>query len=151
MPPGCSAGVMSNGSGLHSTAWFLADTLFRSDVKIRNNRPFCSSHKAVVVVPVQAFRARLQNCEKRLLASSCLSVRSSVRLYFRPNATTQLPQNGVSLNLVLVYFSKIMLRKLKNRWNLTRIPGALHEDLSTLMVRPRSFLLRIRNVWFFTH
>ena len=41
----------------------------------------------------------LKNSEKRLLASSCLSV--------RPHGTTRLPQQGFSLNLVLDNFSKI--------------------------------------------
>ena len=43
-----------------------------------------------------------QYCEKRLLASSCLSVRISIC----PRGTTQLTPNGFSWNLILDYFSK---------------------------------------------
>jgi len=42
--------------------------------------------------------ARSQNCEKRLLASSCLSV--------RPHGTTRLPLDGFSLNFILMIFRK---------------------------------------------
>jgi hypothetical protein len=44
------------------------------------------------------FRARSQNCERRLLASSGLSV--------GPHATTWLPLDGFQLNLVFEYLSK---------------------------------------------
>ena len=43
--------------------------------------------------------ARSQNFEKRLLASSCLSV--------CPHVTTRLPLDGFSLNLIFKYVSKI--------------------------------------------
>ena len=39
------------------------------------------------------------NCEKQLLASSCLSV--------RPHGTTRLPLDGLSWNLMFCYFSEI--------------------------------------------
>jgi hypothetical protein len=43
-----------------------------------------------------------KNCEKRLLASSCLSARPSVR----SPGKTQLPLDRFSLNLIFEYFSK---------------------------------------------
>jgi hypothetical protein len=49
------------------------------------------------------FWARSQNCEKRLLASSCLSVYLTVR----PHGTSPLPPDACSRNLIFVYFSKI--------------------------------------------
>ena len=49
------------------------------------------------------FYARSQNCEKRLLASICLSVCRSVR----PHGTTRLQREGFSLNLIFEYFPKI--------------------------------------------
>jgi hypothetical protein len=45
------------------------------------------------------FEARSQTCEKRLLVSSCLSV--------RPNSTTRLSSHGFSCNLTFQYFLKI--------------------------------------------
>ena len=48
------------------------------------------------------FLARSQNCEKRLLASSCLSVRPPVS----PHETTRVPLDGFSRNLVFEYYSK---------------------------------------------
>ena len=47
----------------------------------------------------QFYLTRSQNCEKRLLASSCLSV--------RPHGTTRLPLDGFSFNLIFEDFSKI--------------------------------------------
>ena len=47
--------------------------------------------------------ARSQNCEKRLLVASCLSVRPSVC----PHGKTGLPLDGVSWNLMFDYFTKI--------------------------------------------
>jgi hypothetical protein len=44
-----------------------------------------------------------QNCEKRIISSSCPSVYLSVR----PHGTTRLPLDGFSLNLIFGYFSKI--------------------------------------------
>ena len=49
------------------------------------------------------FQAHSQNCDKRLLASSCTSVRPSAS----PNGTTWLPLDGISWNLIFEYFSKV--------------------------------------------
>jgi hypothetical protein len=49
------------------------------------------------------FSARLQNCEKPLLASPCISVCPS----FLPYRTTRHSLDGLSWNLIFEYFSKI--------------------------------------------
>ena len=49
------------------------------------------------------FKARSQNCEKRILASSCLSARKSART----RGTTRFPLDGFSWKLIFEYFSKI--------------------------------------------
>ena len=51
--------------------------------------------------------ARWQNCEKRLLASSCLSVCPSVRPSVRLHGTSQLPPKESSRNFRFEFFSKI--------------------------------------------
>ena len=56
---------------------------------------------------VLTFCVRLQNCEKRLLTSSCLSVRLSVR----PHGTTRLQLDGYLLNLTFEYFPKVCREK----------------------------------------
>ena len=50
-----------------------------------------------------AFRKICKKKKKRLLSSSCLSVRPSVY----PHGTTRLPPDGSSLNLIYGYFAKI--------------------------------------------
>jgi hypothetical protein len=61
---------------------------------------FVSTHRPCYVpVVLRLFRCVRKICEKRLLASSCLSV--------RPHGTTRLPLDGFSWNLVFEYFSKI--------------------------------------------
>ena len=53
------------------------------------------------------FLARSQTCKMRLLASSCLSVRPSVRPPVSPHATTRFPLDGFLWNLIFEGFSKI--------------------------------------------
>jgi len=47
-----------------------------------------------------------QNCAKRLLLSSCLSVGPSVHLSVRPRGTSRLQRNWFSLNLIFQDFEK---------------------------------------------
>ena len=54
-------------------------------------------------VSLLSFCVRLQNCEKRLLTSSCLSVCLSVC----PHGTTRLQLYGFSLNFTFKYFPKV--------------------------------------------
>jgi hypothetical protein len=49
--------------------------------------------------------------------------------------------DGFSWNLIYDYFSKTRLE-----YTQPRITGTLHEDLYTFMIKPPSFLLRIKNV-----
>jgi len=58
-------------------------------------------------VSLLSFCVRLQNCEKRLLTSSCLSVRLSIR----PHGTTRLQLDGYLLNLTSEYFPKVCREK----------------------------------------
>jgi hypothetical protein len=83
-----------------------------------------------------SFYARLQNCEKRLLALSCLSV--------RPHGTTRFPLDGFSWNNISEFFEN-MSRKYKCHKNRTIIKGTLH-DRYTFLIISRSFILRMRNV-----
>jgi len=57
--------------------------------------------KVIVKQSHSCFWAGLQNCEKRLLVKSCLSVCLSVCPSLSPHATTQLPLAGLPENLVL--------------------------------------------------
>jgi hypothetical protein len=77
--------------------------------------------------------ARLQNCEKRLLAS-CPPV--------RPHGITRLPLDRFLLNLVSEYFANICP---KFHENLTRVTGTVHEYQHIFMITSRSVLLRMRN------
>jgi len=82
--------------------------------------------------------ARSQNCEKRVLASSCLSV--------RPHATTRLPLEEFSLSVISGNFSKIcwenssLVKSDKNK-------VTLHEDQYTFSIISCSDLLRMKNIW----
>jgi len=82
-----------------------------------------------------------QNCEKRLLAFSCQSVRPSVRM-------ERLGSHWTDFHEILYeYFSKKKLwRTLKFHYNRTRITGTLHEDQYNFLIISRSVLLRMRNV-----
>jgi len=66
-----------------------------------------------------------------------------------PHGTTLLPLENCSLNKILEYFSKIFEEKLIFFLHLTRITGALHEDLSTFMIISRGIPLRMR-IFFYT-
>ena len=79
---------------------------------------------------------RSQNCEERLLASSCLSVRP----------TTRIPVDIFSLNLIFEYYCENLSKKIKFHENLTRITDTLLEDQYTFLIISLSALLKIRNV-----
>ena len=82
-------------SGNSNDRWRRCDKLFAADGKLVSTYTFNPSYFG-------RFYARWRNCEKRLLASSCLSVRPSIR----PHGT-RLPMGGFSWNLIFAYFSKI--------------------------------------------
>ena len=72
-----------------------------------------------------------QNCEKWLLASSCLSVR--------------MENLGSHWTDIWVLLEKLST-KFKFHWNRTRITDTIHEDRYTYFIISRSVLLRLRNV-----
>jgi len=84
---------------------------------------------------------RSQNYEKRLLASSCLSVCSAVRLH----GTTRLSLDGFNdIRYVRIFHKshekiQVSLKSDKNK-------GILHEDQYTFLIISRSVLLRMRNI-----
>jgi len=79
------------------------------------------------------FRRVRKNYEKRLLASSCLSVR------------VDLPLDGFSLNLVFEDLSKIA-QESQVFLNMTRITGTLHENRCTFLIISRSVRRRMRSI-----
>jgi hypothetical protein len=89
-----------------------------------------------------SFKERSQKCEKRLLASLCLSLRPSVR----PHEITLLPLYVFQLNLMFEIFFENLSRKFRLHSDPTRITGTLHEDVSTFLTIFRWILLRMRNV-----
>ena len=83
-----------------SSVWYYSFLEFKLLLKCGYCR---SSYVSVITILLLAnaykyrfLQARSQNCEKRLLASSCLSV--------CPHATTRLPLDGFSRNLIFEYF-----------------------------------------------
>jgi len=80
-------------------------------------------------------KARLQNREKRLLASSCPS--------FRPHGRTRLLLHEFSWNFISIFRQSVEKIQV---WYLTRITGTIHEDLCTFFIISRPVLLRMRNV-----
>jgi hypothetical protein len=86
-----------------------------------------------------AFRLVQQNCEKRLFASSCLSVCLSA---WNNSATTE---RTVMKSDIWVFFEN-MSRKFKFHWNLIGKMSPLHEDLFAFMIISRWIPSRMRNV-----
>ena len=75
-----------------------------------------------------SLQARSQNWEKRLVASSCLSVRPSAR-----NNTA--PTGRIFVEFNIWAFCVNQSKKIKFHKNLTRITVTLHKDLCTFMIR----------------
>jgi hypothetical protein len=89
------------------------------------------------------FQTRLQNCEKRLLASSCLSFRLSVRSSARKNSA---PTVRIFTIFDIWIFFENLSRKFNFHSNLTKITDTLHEYQHTFLITSHSILLRMRNV-----
>ena len=85
---------------------------------------------------VSSFR-HLRKLRKRLLFSSCLSIRIK---------QLRLSLDGFSWNL-FEHFWKNLLRKLKCHYNLTSKTVTLREDLYTFMTISCRILLRVRKFW----
>ena len=86
------------------------------------------------------FWVLLQNFEKQQLPLCCLSV--------GPLGTTQLPLDGFSCSLIIVFcfFFFYLLTKFKFREYIAGITGTLHDDQYLFLIISRSFLLRMKNV-----
>ena len=89
---------------------------------------------------VVVIEMRSQNCEKLLLALSCLSIHPSDR-------TEQLGSCRTDFHeiLYLSTFRKTVEKKFKFHKNRTRITGPLREDPYTFLIISRSILFRMRN------
>jgi hypothetical protein len=82
----------------------------------------------------------MQNCEKRLLASSCLSLCPSARMEQLGSPWTDL-HSGWCFSIFRKSVEKIQVRSKSDNNN-----GTLHKDLCTFMIISRWILLRMRNV-----
>jgi hypothetical protein len=91
---------------------------------------------------VDAVQARLQNCKKRLLASSCLSVRPPAR---PPARSTSTSTGRIFMKLDIWVFFQTLRRKFKCHLTLTRRTSTLHDGMCVFMICRRT-VLRIRNV-----
>ena len=88
-------------------------------------------------------QASSQNCKKRLLASSHLSVRPSVR---PPAWNNSAPTKRIFIKFDIWIFFENLSPKFKFQYNRTIITGTLHDDQCTFLIISRSFLLRTKNV-----
>jgi len=79
---------------------------------------------------------------KRLSASSCLSVCLSVCPPIWNNSDLT---GKIFVKFYIWLFFNNLSRKFKFHWNLTRLAGALHEDIRTFMITSLSGLLILRN------
>jgi hypothetical protein len=84
------------------------------------------------------FGARFQNCEERLFASSCLSVRLPVQ-------NSSAPTGRIFVKFEVLIFFENPSRKFKCHWNTKRITGTLYKNQVTFFIS-RSVLLKMRNV-----
>jgi len=89
----------------------------------------------IICVSLVAFA----DCEKRQLASSCLSVCPSIR-------NTSVSTEWIFMKFVISVFFDNLLRKFMCYENLTGITGTSFGDQLTLLIISLSFLLRRRNI-----
>ena len=87
------------------------------------------------------YQAHKQNCEKRILASLCLSVRSSIRPSVWKNSASI---GWIFMKLDICGFCTNLLIKFKFHYNPRIISRALHGDQYTFMIKSRSGVLRTR-------
>ena len=81
--------------------------------------------------------AHSQNCEKQLLASSC------VGLFAWNNSA---PTERIFVKFCTWGFFENLSRNFNSHYNMTRITGGLHEGLCIYIIESRSVPLRMRNV-----
>ena len=99
-----------------------------------------TAHRSVVFRTILQLVSRRfsQNCEKRPLPSSCLSVPLSAWIISAPTR--------ILIKCDISDFYENLSRKFKFNLNPTKITSSLHEDALTFMTLSRWFLLTIRNV-----
>jgi hypothetical protein len=91
------------------------------------------------VYPSFIYRHFRKICEKRLLASSCLSVSP---LVWNNLAVTE----RIFMKFDIWLFFENVFRNFKFHYNMTRMTGTLHDDQCTFMVISRWFLLKMEYV-----
>ena len=91
------------------------------------------------LIPV--FRLVRETAKRRLLVSSCLSVRPSVRL---SASNSSAPIGRIFMKFIIWVFLEILSIKPKFHKNRTRTTGTSHEYQTAFIFR--SVLLRMRNV-----
>jgi len=135
---------MKNQSPVHHCSSVVRETLFGGG-EGGNNLVYCVEvgmqnlilNKVFCAFNFRRFRKKL---EKRLLASSCLSVRLSIR-----NEQVGCHMTDFMKFHVRVFFENLSI-KFKFNYNLTTITGTLHADRYIFVIISRSVLLRMRNV-----
>jgi hypothetical protein len=106
--------------------------------EIRSERSVCGN--IIVLYECETwFQVAFQNCEKRLLASSCLSVRlSSWNNWARTGR--------IFMKFDTRVFFENLSKKFMFHYYLISITGTLHEEQYTFLSYLRSILLGMRNV-----
>jgi hypothetical protein len=92
--------------------------------------------------PKYIIRYVCKTAKKRLLASSCLTVRPSVS----PNGTIRLPTDRFSLNLVFGYFSKTVEKIQVSLKSDKYYRHFIWRPLEIFFIKSLSFLLRMRYI-----
>jgi len=72
-----------------------------------------------------AYQEQLKNCEKQILASSCLSVRPSVRPSICRHGNSRLPMNMIFMKFDIWVFFENLSRKYKFHYNRIRLTGTV--------------------------
>jgi len=94
--------------------------ILKAHIKLQTSTLTEKVRRKVISRLIVTLYVHLKNCEKRLWASSCLSV--------CPQGTTPLPVDGFSWNLIFGdFFGNI--GKFKFNWNRPRTKSTLHEVL----------------------
>ena len=86
--------------------------------------------------------AKLRKATVSFVMSVCLSHIPSLRPSTWKNSD---PTEQLFMKSNMWAFFENMLRKFKFQWNLTRVTGAVHEDLCAHMIQSQWILLRMRN------
>ena len=103
------------------------DSLYRA---LQGWHSFLASNSSHHPLSQTHFQARLQNIEKQLLASLCLSIRPLVRM-----EQIWLPLDRFSRNLIFEYFSKtwqktqVTLKSGKSNWHFTWRPMYICDNI----------------------